>query len=79
MLAVRELFPPAEAPWRVPATLFVSLTGMGFGSWLAGALFDGFGFYAVAWMVGIAFNLVQLGLLGFLISRRTRSLRAVAA
>src|SRR5262249_43715750 len=46
VLAVRELFPSAEASWRVPTLLFVSMSGMAFGGWFAGALYDRFGFYA---------------------------------
>ncbi len=72
VLAVRELFPAAEASWRVPMLLFLSLSGMGFGAWLAGVIYDHMGFYAAAWWVGIAFNLVQLALIGWLITRRRR-------
>ena len=64
MLTVRELFPAAEAAWRVPCLLFLSLSGMAAGAWLAGFLYDGFGSYAVAWQVGIAANLAALAILG---------------
>ncbi len=70
VLAVRELFPAVEASWRVPTLLFLSLSGMGFGAWLAGAIYDTVGFYAAAWWVGIAFNLVQLALIGLLLERQ---------
>ena len=69
VLAVRELFPAVEVTWRVPALLLCSLAGMGFGAWLAGVIYDGVGFYAAAWWAGIAFNLVQLGLVGGLLTR----------
>ncbi|MBW6402001.1 MFS transporter [Roseomonas sp. HJA6] len=69
VLAVRELFPASEASWRVPSLLFLSLSGMGFGAWLAGAIYDRVGFYAAAWWAGIAFNLVQLALIAWLIAR----------
>ena len=36
VLTVRELFPSAEAAWRVPCLLFLSLSGMAAGAWLAG-------------------------------------------
>ena len=78
VLTVRALFPASEASWRVPTTLFVSLTGMAFGSWLAGAIYDSAGNYATAWVVGIAFNLVQLGLMGFLLVRQARARRIAA-
>ena len=70
VLTVRALFPASEAAWRVPALLFVSLSGMAFGAWLAGVIYDAVGFYAAAWWVGIAFNLVQLGIVGFLLLRQ---------
>jgi MFS family permease len=70
VLVVRELFPSAEASWRVPTVLFVSMGGMAFGSWFAGALYDHFGYYAPAFEIGVAFNLANLMLIGFLVARR---------
>ncbi|MGK7863075.1 MFS transporter [Falsiroseomonas sp. E2-1-a4] len=70
VLAVRELFPAVEASWRVPALLMCSLAGMAFGAWLAGAIYDGVGFYAAAWWVGIAFGLAQVALIGALLMRQ---------
>lgn len=72
VVAIRELFPPREAAWRVPSMLFVSMGGMAVGTWLAGALFDYFGFYAPAFAVGVLFNLVNLALIGFLLLRQHR-------
>ena len=69
VLAVRGFFPAIEVTWRVPALLLCSLAGMAFGAWLAGAIYDGVGFYAAAWWAGIAFNLVQLALVGWLLAR----------
>ncbi|WP_176952951.1 MFS transporter [Belnapia rosea] len=70
VMTVRELFPAREAAWRVPALLFLSLSGMAAGAWLAGFLYDRFGFYAIAWQAGIACNLAALALLGGLALRR---------
>jgi MFS family permease len=72
VMTVRGLFPAAEAAWRVPALLLVSLSGMAAGAWLAGEIYDRVGFYAAAWWVGIAFNAVQLVILAALL-RRDRS------
>ncbi len=72
VMTVRALFPAREASWRVPALFLVGLSGMATGAWLAGAIYDAVGFYAAAWWVGIAVNLVQLALVAFLI-RRQRS------
>ena len=52
VVAIRELFPSSEAAWRVPTFFFLGMSGMAFGSWLAGALYDHFGFYAPAFAVG---------------------------
>lgn len=38
VVAVRDLFPSAEASWRVPLMLFTGMSGMAFGSWFAGRL-----------------------------------------
>ena len=79
VLTVRGLFPAREASWRVPVLLFVSLSGMAFGAWLAGAIYDRVGFYAAAWWVGIAVNLVQLVLVAFLLARQRRALAMMGA
>jgi MFS family permease len=70
VLVVRELFPSSEASWRVPTVLFVSMSGMAFGSWFAGALYDHFGYYAPAFALGVAFNLANLTIVGFLLARQ---------
>src|SRR5690606_2556462 len=46
VLALRELFPAREASWRIPTLLFFSAMGMASGGWLAGALYDYYGYYA---------------------------------
>jgi MFS family permease len=83
MLAVRQLFPAREAAWRMPRVLFPGLTGMAFGAWLAGWLYDRFGNYAVAWEIGIAVNIAQVALVAALLLRhrrgRPRRLGAAAA
>jgi len=70
VLVVRDLYPSREASWRVPSVLFVSMGGMAFGSWWAGALYDHFGYYAPAFASGVFFNLINLSLIGFLVLRR---------
>ena len=54
----------------MPCLLFLSLSGMAAGAWLAGFLYDGFGSYALAWQVGIAANLAALAILGGLALRQ---------
>jgi hypothetical protein len=56
ILAIRKIFPTAEASWRIPAVLFPGAPGMAAGGWLAGVIHDGYGFYAPAFNAGIAIN-----------------------
>ena len=70
IVAIRDLFPSSEASWRVPLVLFTSLSGMAVGSWLAGTLYDRFGFYAPAFGVGVLFDLANLALIGILVIRQ---------
>jgi MFS family permease len=72
VVAIRELFPSAEASWRVPTLLFTGMSGMAFGGWFAGALYDHFGFYAPAFAAGALFNVGNLALIGFLAVRQAR-------
>ena len=70
VLAVRELFPASEASWRVPTVLVFSGSGMAFGGWVAGAIYDAVGFYAAAFATGIVFNAMHLTVIGALVWRR---------
>jgi len=69
VLALRELFPAAEASWRIPTLLLFSGLGMAAGSWLAGLLYDYFGFYAPAFAAGIGANILNLLIVGTLVGR----------
>jgi MFS family permease len=75
VLAVRELFPATEAAWRVPTLLLFSGSGMAAGGWLAGVIYDRFGFYEAAFGTGLAFNLINLVIIGSLVLRLPQALR----
>jgi MFS family permease len=75
-VAIRDLYPSAEASWRIPLVLFTAMSGMAFGSWFAGVLYDHFGYYAPAFAVGVAFNVANLAVVGFLVLRMSGSRRA---
>ena len=78
VLAVRELFPAAEAGWRVPSLLLLSGSGMAAGGWLAGWIFDRTGFYGAAFAAGLVFNALNLLVIGFLLLQ-ARQLRQATA
>jgi MFS family permease len=80
VVAIRELFPAAEASWRVPTVLLFTGSGMALGGWLAGVIYDWAGFYAIAFATGIVFNAAHILLIGSLVRCRSRvALRPVAA
>jgi MFS family permease len=78
VVAIRDLFPSAEASWRVPILLFTGMSGMAFGGWFAGVLYDNFGFYAPAFAAGAFFNLVNLAVIGSLLARQLKLSRVAA-
>jgi predicted MFS family arabinose efflux permease len=51
---------------------------MAAGGWMAGLIYDGWGYYAPAFAAGIAFNLLNLVLVGSLVPRHPRSRFAAA-
>jgi MFS family permease len=78
IVAIRDLFPSVEASWRIPMLLFTGMSGMAFGGWFAGALYDHFGFYAPAFVAGALFNVANLAVIGFLVTRQAREPRLPA-
>jgi MFS family permease len=70
VLALRELFPASDASWRIPTLLLFSGGGMALGGWLAGMLYDYFGFYPPAFTAGIGANILNLLVIGALVGRQ---------
>ena len=69
VLTVRDLFPASEAGWRIGTVLFFGLVGMAIGAWMGGALYDWFAYYKPAFALGVAFNILNLVLIGGLLVR----------
>jgi MFS family permease len=70
ILAIRELFPAAQAYWRIPLLLLCSGSGMALGSWLAGMLYDRFATYAPAFAAGVGASVINLAIIGTLVLRQ---------
>src|SRR5690606_34395793 len=77
-LIVREYFSPAQAGVRVGTVLTATLLGMAAGGWLSGLIYDLSGSYKPAFVNGILWNFVTLSIVGFLLYRARRLLRASA-
>lgn len=77
-IIVREYFPAGEAGERVGMVLMATLFGMALGGWLSGAIFDFTGTYQAAFANGLAWNLVTVSIISWLMLRAGRR-SAVAA
>lgn len=71
-IIVRELFPESQAGWRIGAVIMFGALGMALGGWLGGLIFDLTGTYRTAFMVGVAFNLMNLVIVTTLLRRQRR-------
>ena len=69
-LIVREYFPPKEAGARVGVVLMATLFGMALGGWLSGVIYDFTGSYQAAFLNGIAWNVLNVSIVLFLLWRR---------
>jgi MFS family permease len=78
-MIVREYFPSQEAATRVGITIMATLFGMALGGWMSGAIFDLTGSYRAAFANGIAFNLINVSIVLWLMFKPGRTERALKA
>jgi MFS family permease len=71
-LVIRLLFPVDQAGWRIASQYLFAAMGMALGGWLGGIIFDFTGSYSTAFLVGVAFNLMNLALVASLWLRKQR-------
>ena len=68
-VAVRDHLPVAEAGRRTGIIFMFGAVAMGFGGWMGGYLFDLTGSYTIPFLIGVAFNIANLAIIGALILR----------
>jgi MFS family permease len=68
-VAVRDHLPITEAGKRTGVIFMFGAVAMGFGGWLGGYLFDLTGSYTIPFLIGVAFNICNLAIIGALILR----------
>jgi MFS family permease len=68
-IIVREYFAPHEAGARVGLVVMATLFGMALGGWMSGVVFDMTGSYRAAFVNGIAWNLLNLSIVVWLLRR----------
>jgi MFS family permease len=68
-IIIREYFAPQEAGARVGIVVMATLFGMALGGWMSGVVFDMTGSYRAAFINGIAWNLLNLSIVIWLLRR----------
>ena len=68
-IIVREFFPPGETGTRLGIVLMATLIGMALGGWMSGFIFDLTGSYQAAFLNGLAWNLVNVSIVLWLLLR----------
>jgi MFS family permease len=68
-IIIREYFAPHEAGARVGIVVMATLFGMALGGWMSGVVFDMTGSYRAAFLNGIAWNLLNLSIVIWLLRR----------
>lgn len=78
-IIVRESMPASEAATRIGIVIFASILGMSFGGWISGWIFDKTGSYGVAFLNGVAWNVLNLGIAILLILRARQRIQLAPA
>lgn len=77
-LIVREYLPAKEAGARVGFVIMATIIGMALGGWMSGWIYDVTGSYQMAFLNGIAWNLMNMGIILGLLLRSRQGGRPVA-
>jgi MFS family permease len=77
-IIVREYMPAAEAGQRVGIVIMATIFGMALGGWMSGWIYDVTGSYAMAFLNGIGWNLLNIAVMALLLwmSQRKVAVRA---
>ena len=78
-LIVREYMPAKEAGARVGFVLMMTIWGMALGGWMSGWIYDVSGSYQMAFLNGIMWNLINIGLVVALFFRKPAPHHPIAA
>jgi len=68
-LIVRENFPPGNIGARVGTVIMFTMIGMALGGWMSGKVFDLTGSYHAAFLNGVAWNVLNMVIVFFLLRR----------
>ena len=68
-LVVREFLPPKEAGARIGVVIMMTIIGMALGGWMSGWIYQITGSYQAAFINGIAWNGLNLGIIAWILTR----------
>ena len=71
-LIVRDHFPAKEAGVRISMVLTATVLGMALGGWLSGVIYDHTGSYKLAFLHGVAWNLLNMAIAFWLLIGKLR-------
>jgi MFS family permease len=71
-IIIRETMPAKEAATRVGIVILASVIGMSLGGWISGVIFDMTGSYRAAFLNGLAWNALNMGIALALLLRSRR-------
>ncbi|MEZ5800771.1 MAG: MFS transporter [Nitratireductor sp.] len=77
-IIVREYLPAREAGQRVGIVVTATVVGMALGGWMSGWIYDLTGSYQAAFLNGIAWNIMNISIMLFLLMK-TRDAKPVPA
>ncbi|MCP5152761.1 MAG: MFS transporter [Ectothiorhodospiraceae bacterium] len=69
-LVIRLLFPASEAGWRIASQYLFAAMGMALGGWMGGVVYDHTGSYTEAFLLGLAFNVMNFSVMGWVYLRQ---------
>ena len=68
-IIIREYMPAAQAGQRVGFVIMATVMGMALGGWLSGLIYDLTGSYQAAFLNGIAWNVMNIAIMVFILMR----------
>lgn len=77
-IIVRQFMPAAEAGQRIGLVMMATIVGMALGGWMSGWIYDQTGSYALAFLNGVAWNVLNVCVILLLFWRSRQSGRAFA-
>ena len=72
-LVVREFLPPREAGARIGVVIMMTIIGMALGGWMSGWIYQVTGSYQAAFINGIAWNGLNLGIIALIVTRNRKA------